>query len=58
MLGMYAKSDINFVSRKRSKEKVDHNYSNELFNNIIPDFEFTQLEHGLKKMYNSLNENN
>jgi len=50
-----SKSDINIRLRQRSKEKVNHHYSNELFNNVITDFEFTQLNDGLKKMYNSLN---
>jgi len=51
-----SKSDIKMTSRQRSKEKVDHHYSNELFKNVITDFEFTRLNHGLKKMYHSLND--
>ena len=50
-----SKSDINIRLRQRSKEKVNHHYSNELFNNVITDFEFTRLNDGLMKMYNSLN---
>ena len=55
LLTKISKSDIKMTSRQRSKEKVDHHYSNELFNNVITDFEFTRLYDGLKKMYNSLN---
>jgi len=51
-----SKSDIKMTSRQRSKEKVDHHYSNELFKNAITAFEFTRLNDGLKKMYNSLND--
>ena len=56
LLKKISKSDIKMTSRQRSKEKVDHHYSNELFKNVITAFEFTQLNDGLKKMYNSLND--
>ena len=36
--------------KKRTKEKVDKLVDRSLFNNLIPKFEFTSLESGLKKI--------
>jgi UDP-glucose 4-epimerase len=45
---------INIDSRDRTKEKVDHHYSNKLFNHVVEDFKFTSLKDGLKDMYQSI----
>jgi len=47
-------TSIKVVSRQRTKEKVDHNYSNKLFNHVVGDFKFTNLKDGLVEMYQSL----
>ena len=49
-----SKSDINIRLRQRSKEKVNHHYSNILFKKVITDFQFTQLDDGLTKTYKSI----
>ena len=49
-----SKSDINISLRQRSKEKVNHHYSNVLFKKEITDFQFTQLDDGLTKTYKSI----
>ena len=49
-----SKSDINISLRQRSKEKVNHHYSNVLFKKVITDFQFTQLDDGLTKTYKSI----
>ena len=49
-----SKSDINISLRQRSKEKVNHHYSNILFKKVITDFQFTQLDDGLTKTYKSI----
>lgn len=48
-------TNIKVVSRQRTKEKVDHHYSNELIHNVLGDFKFTSLGDGLRKMYRSIN---
>jgi len=47
--------NIDIESRERSKEKVDHHYSNKLLNAITGNFQFTSLEDGLNKMFKDLN---
>jgi len=47
-------SHINIESRKRSKDKVDHHYSNKLIQTILGDFRFTILEEGLNKTYRAI----
>jgi hypothetical protein len=42
---------IRVESRKRTKEKVDHHYSNELIHNVLGDFSFTSLDNGMRKMH-------
>ena len=49
-----SKSDINIRLRQRSKEKVNHHYSNGLFKRVMTDFQFTQLDDGLTKMYKAI----
>ena len=49
-----SESDIKIRLRQRSKEKVNHHYSNVLFKKVITDFQFTQLDDGLTKMYKSI----
>ena len=49
-----SKSDINISLRQRSKEKVNHHYSNVLLKKVITDFQFTQLDDGLTKTYKSI----
>lgn len=46
--------NIRVISRQRTKEKVDHHYSNKLFNHVLEDFKFTNLKDGLTEMYQSL----
>ena len=46
--------DFKVSSRPRSKEKVDHVFSNERIMNITNDFCFTSLEVGIKMMYESM----
>jgi len=48
------KSHINIESRERSKDKVDHHYSNKLIQTILGDFRFTILEEGLNKTYRAI----
>ena len=47
-------SHINIESRERSKDKVDHHYSNKLIQTILGDFRFTILEEGLNKTYRDI----
>ena len=47
-------SHINIESRKRSKDKVDHHYSNKLIQTILGDFRFTILEEWLNKTYRAI----
>jgi len=54
LLIIISKSDIIIRSRKRSKGKVNHHYSNVLFKKVIADFQFTQLVDGLTKTYKSI----
>ena len=42
--------DIRIDFRERSKTKVNHHYSNQLFKEVIPSFLFTNIEEGLKKL--------
>jgi UDP-glucose 4-epimerase len=46
--------EIKDKSRERTKEKVDHHYSNELFKQVLGDFKFTDLRDGLKNMHQSI----
>lgn len=46
--------ELKYKSRERTKEKVDHHYSNELFKQVLGDFKFTDLMDGLKNMYQSI----
>lgn len=48
------RKDIKVISRKRSKEKVDHHYSNECLAKTLKSFTFTSLSDGLTKMYQSI----
>ena len=48
-------TNIKVVSRQRTKEKVDHHYSNELIHNVLGNFKLTSLGDGLRKMYQSIN---
>ena len=43
------------VTCERTKDKVDHRFSNELIKKILPSFKFTSLNDGLIKTYNSIN---
>ena len=45
---------IEVVFCKRTKQKVDHRYSNEKIANIIGDFKFTDLKDGLSQTYSLL----
>ena len=47
-------SHTNIESRERSKDKVDHHYSNKLIQTILGDFRFTILEEGLNKTYRAI----
>lgn len=47
-------TNINTVSRQRTKEKVGHQYSGILIHNVLGDFKFTSLGDGLRKMYRSI----
>ena len=47
-------SHTNIESRERSKDKVDHHYSNKLIQTILGDFRFTILEDGLNKTYRAI----
>ena len=47
-------SHTNIESRERSKDKVDHHYSNKLIQTILGDFRFTILEEGLNKTYRDI----
>ncbi len=46
--------NIRVISRQRTKEKVDHHYSNKLFHHVVEDFKFTNLKDGLTEMCQSL----
>jgi len=48
------RSDLKVKSGERTKEKVDHHYSNELFYQVVGNFEFTSLKDGLKNMCRSI----
>jgi len=41
-------------SKKRSKDKVDHHYSNKLFQKVIKELQFNSLEKGIIKMLKSI----
>jgi UDP-glucose 4-epimerase len=43
--------DINVDSRERTKRKVDHVFSNNLFVELLPNFHFTSLEEGVKHTF-------
>ena len=45
---------IKVVSQQRTKAKVDHRYSNELFNHVLGEFRFINLEDGVKSMCRSI----
>jgi UDP-glucose 4-epimerase len=47
-------SNIKVISHQRTKEKVDHHFSNRLIHNVLGDFEFTSLKDGLRKMHRSI----
>ena len=47
-------SNIKVVSRQRTKQKVDHHYSNELIHNALGNFQFTSLRNGLLKVYQAI----
>ena len=47
-------SHTNIESRERSKDKVDHHYSNKLIQTILGGFRFTILEEGLYKTYRAI----
>lgn len=47
-------SHTNIESRERSKDKVDHHYSNKLIQTILGGFRFTILEEGLNKTYRAI----
>jgi len=47
--------NITIELRERSKEKVNHYYSNKLIKNVLGDFMFTDLKNGLSKLCNSIN---
>ena len=49
-LGLNVKVDY----RERSKNKVNHIFSNKLINKALNKFEFTNLESGMKLMHNSM----
>lgn len=55
LLNEMKETNIKVVSRQRTKEKVNHHYSNELIHNVLGDFKFTRLGDGLRKMYRSIN---
>lgn len=38
-------------SRKRTKDKVDNEFNNKLLVELLPDFKFTSLEDGIKKVF-------
>ena len=46
--------NIKVESRARTKEKVDHHYSNELIDNVLGDFRFTSLDDGMSKIHRSI----
>ena len=50
--------DIKIEFRERSKKKVNHHYSNQLFKEVIPSFKFTNLEEGLKKLTSQIRKSN
>ena len=51
----YINIDFKVSSRPRSKDKVDHVFSNKRIMNTTNDFCFTNLEAGMKMMYESMN---
>ena len=53
-LKIITNSHINIESRERSKDKVDHHYSNKLIQTILGGFRFTILEDGLNKTYRAI----
>ena len=55
LLGNLFGFDIEVISSQRSKEKVDHHYSNNLIGKLMRESQFTRLEDGLRKMYESMN---
>ncbi len=50
--------NIDIESRERSKDKVDHHYSNKLINTIIGNFQFTSIENGLNRTFKALKNDN
>jgi len=44
---------VQTTSRLRSKNKVDHGYSNATFMKLLPDFAFTPLEEGIRRTIDS-----
>jgi len=46
--------DVKVDSRERSKDKVNHIFSNKLINKALNKFKFTNLESGMKLMYDSM----
>ena len=47
--------NIKIKFRPRSKEKVDHHYSDRLLRKLITGYELTHLEDGIVKMLDSIN---
>ncbi len=45
--------NIKIEFRERTKEKVDHHYSNELIDNVLGNFRFTSLDDGMDKIHRS-----
>jgi UDP-glucose 4-epimerase len=42
--------DVQTISRPRSKTKVDHGFSNARLTKLLPDFVFTPLEEGIRRL--------
>ena len=50
--------DIDVVSRERSKEKVDHIFSNKLIKEVLINYKFIDLKSGMQLMYDSMQDLN
>ena len=46
--------NVKVDSRERSKDKVNHLFSSGLINKVLNKFKFTNLESGMKSMYDSM----
>jgi len=44
-------------NKKRTKEKVNHNFLNKLHLDMLPNFKYTNLDDGLKKLYSEFKKN-